>query len=77
MKESDNYSSATFKVLDRREENCIFFRENKLKFSILLLLPVFDLLEVKVVSQVAKKKTIFNTFTIITVDVLHTLMYDS
>lgn len=55
MKESDNYSSATFKVLDRREENCIFFRENKLKFSILLLLPVFDLLEVKVVSQVAKK----------------------
>mgnify|MGYP001207627708 CR=1 FL=1 len=56
MKESDNYSSATFKVLDRREENCIFFRENKLKFSILLLLPVFDLLEVKVVSQVAKKK---------------------
>ena len=56
MKESDNYSSATFKVLDRREENCIFFRENKLKFSILLLLQVFDLLEVKVVSQVAKKK---------------------
>lgn len=55
MKESDNYSSATFKVLDRREENCIFFRENKLKFSILLLLPVFDLLEVKVGSVSSRK----------------------
>ena len=55
MKESDNYSSATFKVLDRREENCIFFRENKLKFSILLLLQVFDLLEVKVGSVSSRK----------------------
>ena len=26
MKESDNYSSATFKLLDRREENCIYLQ---------------------------------------------------